>query len=1090
MEFRVLGEVQVESDGRAVPLGGARQAAVLAILLLEADRPVSPAEIADRLWPDDPPRDRGAVQVYVSRLRRTLKAANAQRYGARIATTPGGYRLELGDAHLDARRFRDLLGAAQDAGRCEEVAELLRRALAVWRGPALAGLPDHLRSLAADLEEARLVAFEDLMAAELDAGRHAEVIGPLTDAVQRHPTREPTHALLMDALYRLGRWADALARYESIRRRLADELGVDPGPDLRRRYAEILHADAATPPSAAPAARPPRPAELPLGTPGFTGRSAELFRLDAVPGRPTPIVVITGAGGVGKTALAVHWAQRVADRFPDGQLYVDLHGCSTIRPLPPVEALARFLRALSVPAARIPADVDEAAATYRSVLSHRRVLVLLDNAAGADQVRPLLAGGTGSLTVITSRNRLTGLLARDGAQRLDLDVLTESEAVALLATIIGAKRVRDDPCAAASFVDACGRLPLALRVGATKLAERPDSGIAGFTAALHGARSLDLLGVEGDSLASVRATFDLSYSALPAPARRLFRLLGLLPSPDVSVDAAAALAALPREEAAALLTSLTQASLVESAGGQRYAQHDLLRQYSADLAARDDAPAGREAAIRRLADWYLHSADAAARELYPQRLRLPVQAAERPPTTARFDGHADALAWFDTERTGLVAMIRQAAERGLRTTAVLLADTVRGYFGLRLPIVEWHTAATTALDAARADGDVRGAGAAEMSLAELDLRQSRYAEAIRHYCRAVDRFRAAGWPDGESAAAGNLGSVYWETGQLERSADVLRRALVIDRRLGRRDLEAMKLGSLGLVSFEMGRLAEAADHQAAAAAIDRELDAVANEATDLLNLGEARHALGRFADAERDLERALLLCRETGNRGSETETLRVLAELHADRGDLGRAAELARSAVALARDTDNVRFVVHAVNTLAGVLARAGEHLDAAVHHRGALHLARRHGVGTAEANALIGLGSAAGRLGRPDQAWQRLRRAVRLCRTAGYRVLEGRARTAGADLLRACGHRDRACWHAEQALTLHRECGHRLGEAYALSVLGGLGDRPHRPSARDYRRAAAGLFAELGAAATADLWYVLATPTSSPPPRPPGTAC
>src|SRR6266511_3559620 len=538
MDFRLLGPVEAYSQQRPVRLGRRRERCLLGLLLMEAGNVLTMDRLVALLWNDDPPPAAPrSVHAHVARLRAGLSP-----HGLRIVTAGTGYLADVDPREVDVHRFTAAVARAQALAHPAERAAVLGDALALWRGPLLAGVAgDELRErVGASVEGLRRLAVELRAQALLDGGAHEQVAAELPAQVAEHPTRERLVELLMVALYRGGRQAEALAVYRRTRELLVADLGVEPGPQLQRTHSRVLVRDptlAAAPPGDTARPDPPRWRYLPRDIPDFTGRAADLDRLDAlVPdgdGSATAVVITTIAGtaGIGKTALAVHWGHRTAGRYPDGQLYVNLRGYDTGRPLRPVEAFAQLLRALGLSGDKIPVAEPEAADLYRSVLADKRVLVLLDNARSVDQVRPLLPSSPGSVAVITSRDRLTGLLARDGARRLTLDVLRPDEAIALLSRILGADRVQAEPAAARELAALCGHLPLALRIAAANLADQPDRRIAEHVTAL-GEGNVVALAVEGDRQSALRAAFYQSYATLAPRGRRLFRSLGLLPAED------------------------------------------------------------------------------------------------------------------------------------------------------------------------------------------------------------------------------------------------------------------------------------------------------------------------------------------------------------------------------------------------------------------------------------------------------------------------------------------------------------------------------------------------------------------------------
>jgi tetratricopeptide (TPR) repeat protein/transcriptional regulator with XRE-family HTH domain len=785
--------------------------------------------------------------------------------------------------------------------------------------------------------------------------------------------------------------------------------------------------------------------QLPMDVAGFTGRADSLTRLDRLltaGARTAATVVISaigGTAGVGKTALAIHWAHQVRALFPDGQLYVNLRGYAPTPPMRPVEALAQLLRALGVGAEQVPVEVEEAAGLYRSLVTDRRVLIVLDNARDAEQVRPLLPAGPGCLVLVTSRDRLSGLVARDGARRLTLDVLSPTEAHELLARILGQEQVQAEPEATAELARVCGFLPLALRIAAANLLDQPGQPIAGYVTKLRAGDRLAELAVNGDPQAAVGMAFEASYAALDRAAQRLFWLLGLVPGPDVTAGAAATLTGATPIQAERLLEQLAGAHLLEPRGGGRYGFHDLLRLYARRRAEEMDSEPARRTALGRLLGWYLHTADAAARLLYPEKLRLPLPSAflQSPPPTVGFADDTQALVWLDAERANLVAAVQHAAEHGPQPAAWLLADALRGYFLLRMHMVDWLVVAHAGLAAAETQTDPLGQAAAQLSLADAHAHQSQYQRAVEHYSRALQLARQIGWLAGQACVLGNLSGVLWEQGRLQEAADHLAEVLALERQTDRVAGQAAALGNLGLVYGELGRLAEAANHHRQAIALFRKTGSRGAEADELANLGETYHLLGRLDDALDHLTHALAIRREVGDRDGEADALRALAEVHREAGHHAHALELAYSAVALASDTRHRRFEADALNSVASLHQRLGQHQQAIDHHQQALRLARETEARCPEVVALIGLAAAHQHLQQPDQALGCAQQARTLARQTGYRLLEGQALTTLAGIHFDQCQPDRAIRRAWEALAIQRDTGHRLGQAHTLLVLG-----------------------------------------------------
>jgi tetratricopeptide (TPR) repeat protein len=871
----------------------------------------------------------------------------------------------------------------------------------------------------------------------------------------------------MRALHRCGRRADALDVFHRARQVLVDELGIEPGAQLCELQRSILTEEAPNSDPIAPAGQPARPAQLPGDVRGFTGRAAQLAWLDGMlPSEADPqanavvISALEGSAGVGKTALAVHWGHRIQDRFDGGQLYVNLRGYAEGPPLRPIDALARFLRALGVPNEQVPSDVDEAATWYRSLLADKRVLVLLDNAGHPDQVRPLLPASPACLALITSRNRLAGLVARDGATALTLDVLTPDESHALLGRLLGVERTTAEPTAAADLAHLCGHLPLALRIVAANLSEHPGTTLADHAAQLHRSR-LDSLTIDGDPSGSVRTTFGYSYANLRAPARQVFRLLGLVPGPDITAPAAAALAGTDLDDVTIWLDRLAAAHLVDEHTPGRYALHDLLSQYAAELATAEDSEHDRAAALDRWYRHYLDSVDAAANLLYPEITRLPSPTAT---TAVDFTDHAGALAWLEAERANAVAAVRHAAARGRHRVAWQLADALRGYLYLRLHAADWETVARVGLTAAEAGRDPQARAAAHLNRATLEIARGRSRQAIEEYQPAFVLARQARWVEGEAAALGGLGAAHAELGQLERAAECHEQALAIDRATGLASSQAIRLGNLGQVQWILGRLEPAAEQYAEALALHRRAGSPTGQAWALECLGGIQHELGHLDQARESLTQALAMYEETGHHG-QAGTVRALAEVHRDAGRLDQAIDLADRALAFARDDGDRRNEADALATRASVRSRLDDHPRAIDDYQQAVSRARDIPNQYIEAHALTGLADTHRRTGHLDAAADTAAAALAITGQVGYRSLDGRARTVLAAVRLDQGRPEQALDQASQALRTHTATGNRLGQAHThLIAAAAHGQTGNHSQAHHHRRCAHALFEQTGA--------------------------
>lgn len=1067
----VLGTLAVSVDGRPVELTSPKLRALLIVLAMEAGSTVPVDRLTDALWGGDdlPENARRSVQIYIARLRNRLGSGS-------IATGAEGYQLCLDRGQVDVHRFTELLDLSAQAPDVDGERVRLAEAFALWRGDPFDDVSSlRLAGLRTPLVERYLAAVERFTDLELVEGRHGAAVARLHELTALHPLRESLWARLLTALDRCGRQAEALASYEVIRQRLADELGVDPGPELRELHADLLAGRPAGPQHAATPTPTPVtvPRQLPGDVQGFTGRVAALQALrDLVANRDQPttnaasISVVAGMAGVGKTALAIHCAHEVAGDFTDGQLYVDLHGYepaeSPLEPTEPLQALGGLLRALGVPPTAIPADVEEAAALYRSSLAGRRVLVVLDNAGGADQVRPLLPGSPTCPVIITSRDRIAGLVATHGAQQLALDVLTPDEALSLLERAIGADRVAAEPEATRELARTCAFLPLALRITAANLAGRPERSVTGYLDGLRGG-DLDGHSVVGEPQLAVQVAFDASYRRLVPPVRRVFRLLGTVPGPDASVRAAAALVDVPPDTADRSLDVLVSANLVEPRGAGRVGLHDLLRQFARERAEDEESPAERAAALDRLFDFYLRHVEAAADLLFPEMLRLP-----EPATTDRqavtFDSHAQALAWLDAERVCMVAAVRYAAENGPPPAAWLLADAMRGYFWMRRHSTDWLPAADAALAAATDAGDERAQAAARLNLGNAFHAIGRLPDAIENYTVAHELAGRAGWTDAQAASLGNVGALEAQRGNLRKAAENQERALPLFRQTGQLGGQANTVLNLGYLLHQLGRLREAADRYTEAIGLYRQLGSRDGEAFAYSNLGSIHIELGQVDIADRLLSRALPTVRETGDRVGQTMVVRTLAMLRRDTGRHAEAMELMETAIALTGATNDRLEEAVCRNILASVHLACDRPRQAADSYRRALDLARRIGTPMTEATAELGLAAVDQAAGHYADAADRARRVLTLAAQRGLRVVEGRAHTSIADALRALGHHAQALDHVRRAVHLHHEAGHRLGLARALRSLGStLYDTGDPATAERHWREALDLFTEVG---------------------------
>ncbi|MER7169957.1 AfsR/SARP family transcriptional regulator [Streptomyces mesophilus] len=997
MEFRLLGAVQAWTDAGPVELGPARQQTVLAALLVHANSPVSVEQLVDRVWGERPPsRATHTLYSYVSRLRRLLPEAINRGPG-------GGYVLTADEARIDVHRFRRLLGQAREAEDEARAVALFQEALALWRAEPFAGADTPwFNAVRETLRKERWAAELDCTDRRLRLGQHAELLSVLAERSTLHRLDERLAAQYMLALYRCGRQADALAHYRSVRGVLAGELGIDPGQDLRRLHQAILDggAELGAPAARTPAVPQPSAAawvvqsQLPPAPPDFAGRDGLVDRLEGLLASPATVpVVVSGSPGVGKSALAVHLGHRLRPLFPDGQWYVRLLG-TTERPRDPAEVLSGLLRACGLDADAIPETLDDRAAAFRSRVADRRVLLILDDAADAEQVRPLLPGTAGVSVLVTSRPDMRGLTASHGAHPVPLTVLEQAEAQDLLAGVLGEQRVAAEPQDAARLAELCARLPLALRIAAANLAARPGTSLAAYAQELsEGSRRLARLSIAGDRQAAVRTAFDHSHAALAKGVARLFALLGLHPGPDFTAEAAAALSGVPESEAEQLLDELATAGLVQRTATDRFQFHDLLRLYAQELA---EADPDRAAAWERLCAWYLATADAATAFGYVGSVQLPRTRTE----SDRFADRHQALAWLEGERAHLVAVITRAAESGPYPIAWQLADQLRPYFYRRRHYPEWESAMTAGLRAARRQDDAAAQAAMHHGFFLMRQHAGHIQEALEAVHLALKGYRRAGFAPGETAILTNLALHYGQRGQMRRALVWQEQATALARPRGRAISLGRGLNMAGLIHTYLGEFDLALARTTESIETMRSAGQESLLISPFINRAIARHGLGQYEEALADITEALRLCEEHQQRHSVAGAREVLARIHRDTGRTDLARTGAEAALAVARETGDPSNLSDCLTTLAGLLLLHGRPDTARAHLTEALHLTRRCDARHQQAEVHIGL----------------------------------------AHVHRDLGDAPLATDHAELALAIARELELRPTELRALAVLGAVG--------------------------------------------------
>jgi DNA-binding SARP family transcriptional activator/tetratricopeptide (TPR) repeat protein len=985
----------VRSGDRWLRSGTPQQCLVLSFLALCPGQVVPAGQLIDAVWDGDPPRSaHNSIQVVLTHLRKAL----ARTSGARLARCGGGYRLDADPGRIDVHHFRSLVRAGRGAGDAGSAVSLLDQALTLWKGPALADAADTAKAgqIRVSLGHERLAALEDRTDALLRCGRDQEAVAQLPGLVAEHPLREKLAELLMLALYRTGRQAEALDAYQQARSTLVAELGIEPGEELRLLQQRILANDpgllsavesvTATstrarsldrdsgdvrrghsragygypavphPRQSAPTVRhgsrvhrarwgPVVPHQLPAVVPHFIGRDAELSELDSmvstVAGDGSAVVIsaVAGMAGVGKTALAVRWAHQVAAEFPDGQLYVNLRGFGPEgEPVRPATAVRGFLDALGVPPEEVPASTPAQAGLYRSLLAGRRMLLLFDNAQNEAQVRPLLPPGSSCRVVVTSRTRLTGLAATEGARLVTLDVLAEEEARQMLGRRLGEGRMRAEPDAAAELISLCGRLPLALAIIAARAADRPDFPLAGLVAELRERQRLGALDT-GEEATSVQAVFSWSYQQLGVAAARMFRLLGLPPGPDLPGHAAARLAGLPSEQAHDLLQSLVRGCLLTEPRPDRYALHDLLRVYASQEANRAESSGERAQVLTRLFEHYLAVAGAAMDTLGPaerhQRPKVGQPDASAPPV----DTPQSARSWLDAERTNLVAIARHTSNRGWPGHTTRLAAILFRYLDDGGHYSDGFTVHTCALHAAQQSGDRTEQADALRRRGGIDFRQGRCEEAATQLAQALVIYRDLRDRVGQGRALNNLGIVLRAGGRFEEALNHHEQALAIFREEGDEFGEALTLDALGVTSCRVGRYQQSAQRHREALEQFRQMGELRSAAFAVGNLGATLRRLGRLEEANECHQQGLALNRQLDCRYGEAEALTDLGALRLCQGRYQHAAEYHDQALALFQALGAPRGEAAALNGLGEAMTALGRPADARAQHHGALAL-------------------------------------------------------------------------------------------------------------------------------------------------------
>ncbi|WP_214416774.1 AfsR/SARP family transcriptional regulator [Sphaerisporangium fuscum] len=973
MEFRILGPLEVTVGTERLDIGGTRQRTTLAMLLLDPNRVVTVERLAEAVYGEElPPTARAQVQICISSLRRLFAAHG---HADLIATHSHGYIIRVPEGALDAQRFETLAARARrvrDSGDLEQAVKGYREALALWRGlEALEGIDSRLvQSAAARLTEERITTNEDCVQLELDLGRPDKLVGELTRLVEEYPLRERLRGQLMLALYRCGRRAEALQVYRLARETMIEELGIEPNERLQRLERAILTADDSLEGPAAKTtsvpAEQPAPAVVPFLLPSaiadFTGRTKQVDAIERElalaaedPVRfAVPLVIVAGKGGIGKTTVAVHTAHSVASRFPDGQLYADLHGGAS-RQVSPMQVLERFLRALGVPGQAMPEGLEERAEMYRALLADRRVLVVLDDAATESQVMPLLPGTRMSAVIITSRSRLAGLA---GAVHIDMDTFDLDQSIELLGRIAGSARVRAEPEAAKQLAELCGQLPLALRIAGARLSARPHWQVEQLVSRLlDEARRLDELN-HGDM--GIRASISLTYESVGEDARRLFRRLAILDAGHFSAWVGAALLDIPFADAGDLLDELADAHLIEADGGNglhsMYRFHDLIRVFARECLAAEESPAERKAALESVLGGLLFLAEAAHRREYGgDYVQIHSGATRRPlpdKLTARLV--ADPMSWYERARPLLLSGIRQAAQAGFVELSWDLAISAVTLYETRAYLDDWRETHETALTATRQAGDIRGQAAMLESRGTLHITEKRFPEARRDFDEALELFARVGDDQGMALVLRSIAFLDRMSGRAEESATSYERALEIFTRMGDQVAAAHVLHNLAQLRLENGDPEGASGLLSDALALSREGGSRRVESQVLHRMGDTYLAWDEPSLAAEIFETALELVRDLGDPVGEAYILSGLGLARLRVGDRPGAQESLRQALRLSRATEDRLAEARSLLGFGELAVACGDPEHAAVHFEQALNLFQSMSTPTYEARAFV----------------------------------------------------------------------------------------------------------------------------------------
>jgi tetratricopeptide (TPR) repeat protein len=1035
MEFRALGPVELWSAGQQCDLGPARARSLLAMLVL-APRTIVPVEtLIDRLWDTrPPPKARESLSAYIARLRAALRQALGD--SAPLVGRARGYVLDVDPEVVDVHQFRRLrrqADALAASGDYDHAAVLLREADGLWRGQALAGIRgDWAARMRDGLEEERRAAILERVECELELGRHADLVGELRQLAGQYPLDETFIAHQMTALYWSGRPGEALSLYRETRGRLIAEQGTEPGPVLSELHQRILGRDPqlAVRPAGQRPGRGTRPDTLPPETTEFVGRGEELGLLTEDHGGTPRIAVIEGMPGVGKTALAVHAARLASGQYPDGTLYLDLHSHDPgRRSLDPAEALHRLLRMLSVPATQIPEAIGERVALWRAQLSRRQAIVILDDAARPDQIRPLLPVAGRCLVLVTTRRRLSDF---GGARTLTLDVLSMDDAITLFQRIAGEGRARDvDQVAAA--VRLCGCLPLAIQLTAGRAGPDRPLELAGLIEELS--RSPGRLGRADPASPAVMPAFDLSYGALEPDHQRLFRRLGTGPCAQVSLQAAAALDGCTLAEAEKALATLLDHHLVARGPDGQFRFHDLIRGYAAARAARDDSAADQRQAVSRLLDYYLHTADQADQVLHPFRRRAPAAVTHLPAASPALGTPEDAAAWLEAEWRNILQAAQHAGRHEWKQKCADLTHVLADFVDIRAYWDEAIAAHTVALQACRDLADPARTAQAALELGAVSQQTGRHEATLSLAEEAAAIYRSLADQGGEAQALDQMGLAHQRATRSRAALAYFQEARILYRAAADRHGVAATLSHSGIACWHLGRYPEALAHLRDALGAYRDIGDRRGEAKTLNNLGRIYLYCGRHRDALGAYQDSLRIFSEIGGPQNEAILHHAIGGVYHYKGNYEEGLAACRRALAIYRDIGDLPDEADVLNDIGAIYQSAACYDEALIYHDKARVIAEEIGNLSQQVIALRKIADVHRGSGQYGDAIDRYQAALRLAMEIGDPYEEGKILEGIAESTLGTQRPDAARIVFRQALDIFERLGVPEAESARIRI-------------------------------------------------------